>query len=186
MAFTRKMLKALGLNEDQVESVMDEHVSVIEGLKAYKADAEQLPALRDQLKKAEDEIKSIKEKGGDAAKVQAEFDAYKKQVEADKKAAASEHAIRDVIKEAGIARESYINLVYRGLKHDDYDTDDSGKLTKASADKLKQLLAGDDYKDFRGTVSRKGTEPTTPPAGGSGSDTPKSLIEALNEHYSKE
>ena len=46
MAFTRKMLKALGIEEDKIDQIMDAHVEVVDALKAdrdtYKADAEKL------------------------------------------------------------------------------------------------------------------------------------------------
>ena len=38
MAFTRKFLKALGLNDEQVDSVIEAHAEGIDALKATNAD----------------------------------------------------------------------------------------------------------------------------------------------------
>ena len=61
MAFTRKFLKALGLTEEQVDSVVEAHTETVDGLKSqmagYKADAEK---LEDVQKKLDD----LKAKGG--------------------------------------------------------------------------------------------------------------------------
>ena len=53
MALTRKALKAMGLTEEQVDSIIEAHTETVDGLKeqikTYKADAEQLPAVRKEL-----------------------------------------------------------------------------------------------------------------------------------------
>ena len=53
MAFTRKMLKAMGIEDEKIEQIMDAHVEVTEALKAdrdrYKADAEKLPNVQKEL-----------------------------------------------------------------------------------------------------------------------------------------
>ena len=45
MAFTRSFLKATGLNDEQISSIMEEHVAVVDGLKkerdAYARKAEE-------------------------------------------------------------------------------------------------------------------------------------------------
>lgn len=61
MAFTRKFLKALGLTEEQVDSVVEAHTETVDGLKSqmagYKADAEKLEGVQSEL----DDLKA---KGG--------------------------------------------------------------------------------------------------------------------------
>ena len=49
MALTRKALKAMGLTEEQVDSIIEAHTETVDALKsmvnAYKADAEKLPGV---------------------------------------------------------------------------------------------------------------------------------------------
>ena len=63
MAFTRALLKTLGLSEDQVQSVIDAHLEVVNPLKEerdrLKVDAEKLPSITKQR----DEYKAIVDKG---------------------------------------------------------------------------------------------------------------------------
>ena len=61
MSFTRAFLKANGLNDDQITSVMEEHTAIVDRIKnelnGYKADAEKLPQVQkelDDLKNGED------------------------------------------------------------------------------------------------------------------------------------
>ena len=53
MAFTRTFLKALGLTEEQVDSVVEAHTETVDGLKSqmagYKADAEKLEGVQKEL-----------------------------------------------------------------------------------------------------------------------------------------
>ena len=60
MAFTRKMLKALGIEDDKIEQIIEAHTEVTDALKAdrdkYKEDAEQLPHVQDELDKLKEKV----------------------------------------------------------------------------------------------------------------------------------
>lgn len=53
MALTKKFLENMGLNEEQIEAIMEGHTATVEGLKAdgarYKADAEKLADVQEEL-----------------------------------------------------------------------------------------------------------------------------------------
>ena len=53
MALTRKALKAMGLTEEQVDSIIEAHTETIDGLKdqikTYRADAERLESVQKEL-----------------------------------------------------------------------------------------------------------------------------------------
>lgn len=63
MALTRKALKAMGLTEEQVDSIVEMHSETVDGLKAdvdrYKADAGKLADVQRQL----DDLKATAETG---------------------------------------------------------------------------------------------------------------------------
>ena len=60
MALTRKMLKAMGIEDEKIDQIIEEHVESIDGLKAerdrYKAGAEEAEGLRKQLEEAKAEL----------------------------------------------------------------------------------------------------------------------------------
>ena len=53
MAVTRSFLKGMGLTDEQVSAIIEEHTNTVNGLKeardTYKADAEKLTAVQKQL-----------------------------------------------------------------------------------------------------------------------------------------
>ena len=53
MALTRKLLKGMGLTDEQVDTIIEAHTDTVDGLKAdvskYKSDAEKLPGVQKQL-----------------------------------------------------------------------------------------------------------------------------------------
>lgn len=53
MALSRKSLKAMGLTDEQVDSIIEMHAETVDGLKEeihkYKADAEKLPGVQKEL-----------------------------------------------------------------------------------------------------------------------------------------
>ena len=65
MALTRKSLKAMGLTDEQVESIIEMHTETTDGLKAdvskYKTDAEKLAEVQKELE-------ALKAKGDDGYK----------------------------------------------------------------------------------------------------------------------
>ena len=56
MALTRKMLKAMGIEDEKIDQIIEEHVESIDGLKAerdrYKEGADEAEGLRKQLEEA--------------------------------------------------------------------------------------------------------------------------------------
>ena len=75
MALTRKLLKGMGLTDEQVDTIIEAHTDTVDGLKAdvdkYKADAEKLPGVQKQL----DDLKAAGD-GGYKEKYDNSVDAY--------------------------------------------------------------------------------------------------------------
>ena len=67
MALTRKLLKGMGLTEEQVDTIIDAHTETVDGLKEdlkqAKKDAEEADDLRKQLKTAQEDLKAAEELG---------------------------------------------------------------------------------------------------------------------------
>lgn len=160
MALTRKYLKALGLTDEQVESIIDAHGETVEALKgerdAAKAEAEKVAGLQKQLDDA-----TLKLAGaGDAAKVQAEFDAYKASVIAEKENASKAEAVKAALKAAGVQREEFIGLLARQIDLGSLQVAD-GKITDTTQiDALKNA-----YPACFGSINTQGVQSPNPPAG---------------------
>jgi hypothetical protein len=170
MAITRKLLKGMGLTEEQQDTIIEAHAETVTGLKAdidrYKADAEKLPAVQKEL----DEIKG---KGDDGYKEKYEaehkaFEDYKTSVAAEKATAAKEKALETALKKVGIA-DKRLQSVARLCKGDGLldklELDEKGAI-KDSA-KLETSLK-ESYSDYIVTTSTKGANTSNPPAGNGG------------------
>lgn len=163
MALTRKMLKAMGIEDEKIDQIIEAHTETVEGLKeqvsAYKADAEKLPGVQKEL----DDLKKEGGDGGYKAKYEKEhndFADYKAGIAAKESAAAKEKAARAYFAGKGIPAES-MALVIRGAKAEiDALNLDGDKIKDTAA--LDSLLAGD-YKGLIGKETRQGTDTKTPP-----------------------
>lgn len=180
MALTRKYLKSIGLNEDQIEGVIEEHTSVTndlkETIKTLQADADKLPTVQKEL----DDLKAAGD-GGYKEKYEAEakaFKEYKRQVEAEKTAARDDADVLALCKEAGIARESSLRLIAKDFDRSKIKRGEDGKIT--NHDDLVNSIKTD-YADFVGTPGNHGTPPTTPPTGGNGTGKTKEEIYAIKD-----
>lgn len=104
MAVTRKMLKGMGLTDEQIDTIIEAHTETVDGLKTqidtYKADAQKLPGVQEEL----DELKQAQD-GGYKEKYEkehADFDKYKKDVQAKEIAATTERLFRAELTAVGI------------------------------------------------------------------------------------
>jgi len=176
MALTRKFLKAMGLTDEQVESVIEAHTETVNGLTAdrdkYKTDAEKLPGVQKQL----DDLKAEGDGG------------YKKKYEdlvaensAKETRKAKETAFRNLLKSAGVS-EKYIDRVVEFTKIDDLELD--GDKVKDEAARIEAVKK--DWPEFISTTTSTGANTSTPPANNTTPEEPKSLADALRDRYRKD
>lgn len=170
MAITRKLLKGMGLTEEQQDTIIEAHTDTVNGLKAdvdrYKADAEKLPGVQKEL----DDLKG---KGDDGYKDKYEsehkaFEEYKKTVDAEKTSAAKEKAVEAVLKKIGVSEkrlQSVAKLAKADGLLDALELDDDGAVKEA--DKLEKSLK-DSYSDYIVTTSTQGANTANPPANSGG------------------
>ena len=172
MAFTRSFLKATGLTDEQISAVMEEHVAVTNGLKQerdnYKADAEKLPDLQKKLQEAETK-EDFKQKYESEHKA---FEDFKTKTENDAKAAEVRAAYRKLLIDEKIG-ESKLDKIIKVTDFTNMKLDKDGKLENESD--LRKAI-GDDWGEFKTTVSTKGAKVSTPPAGGNGKLTKEDIL----------
>ena len=165
MALTRKFLDGMGLEEKQVESIIEANAASIEGIKAdrdkYKELAEKVPDLQKQL----EEAKSASKSGGEWEKkyndVQKAFDDFKKTIATEKADAEKAKAYRGMLAKAGID-PSVIDDIMAVTKLDGVEMED-GNL-KGAEDLEK--AAKEKWSRFVVKKVTKSEPPATPPKGG--------------------
>lgn len=160
MALTRKALKAMGLTDEQVDSVIEMHTETVDGLKGQITQKDQTIA---SLTKERDDFKSASEKSiEDDDKYKAlkkEYDDYKKGIEEGQTKAKVEAAYKELLKGAGIS-EKYIEKIIKVTDLSKAKLDKDGKLEKA--DELTKA-AKEEWPEFVGKDGVKGAETANPP-----------------------
>ena len=167
MSLTRKMLKALGLEDDKIEQIIEAHTETVDALKQErdqaKTDTESLATVTKERDKLQSKITDLEAKAPDAAKVQAEFDAYKAQVDGEKANVQKATLFQQALVAAGVRIESAQKALLKTVDLSTVKLTADGKLDGVDA-----LIAPlkTDYSDFFSTTQTDGVPATNPPTGG--------------------
>ena len=186
MALTRKFLKAMGIEEEKIEQIIEAHGETVDALKEerdnYKADAEKLADVQKKLTKAEE---TIAKKGDgetvlkeDFDKLKDEYDKYKAGIDAEKLHTAKETAFRELLKTAGVS-EKRIASVLKVTDIDGVEIDKDGKIKDAEkhTEDVKK-----EWADFIETTTTQGAKTANPPANnGKGTGKTKEEILAIKD-----
>ena len=185
MALTRKMLKAMGIEEEKIDQIIEAHAETTDALKAerdeYKADAEKLADVQKELDKAkkaakDDGEETVLKSEYDALKT--EYDKYKGEITAEKERNAKETAYRELLKAAGVS-EKRISAVVKVTDIDGIELDKDGKIK--DADKRAESVKAE-WADFIETTTTKGANTANPPANnGKGNGKTKEEIMAIKD-----
>lgn len=178
MALTRKFLKALGLEDDKIEQIIEEHTTIADRMNAeiekYKADAEVLPRVQRELEKAQADLEAGKKDSWKVKyeAVKEEFEGYKSEQTKKETRAAKEAAYRALLKQAGVS-EKRLESVLKVSDVDSVELDEKGTIK--GADKLTESIKSE-WADFIGTTSIQGAQTATPPASTGGNGMTKADI----------
>ncbi len=185
MAITHKFLKALGISEDASEEIISAHRETVDSIKAERDEllarantVDTLTAERDKLKH---DLEETMAHAGDAGKVQAEFDAYKAQIETEKSNSAKLKLIRTALEKAG-ANPAAIDLMMNAVALDKVEMNgDTLKDEDSVVNPIKESHAA-----LFGTPIQKGAPDVNPMSGGRNAATALSLKDALHQKYDKQ
>ena len=180
MSLTRKMLKAMGIEEEKIDQIIEAHSETVDSLKAdrdsYKEDAE-------KLKDVQKELDDLKAKGDDGWKekhdrLKDEFDKYKTDVQAKETKAAKEAAYRAILKDANLSEKG----IEKAVKYADWDKIELGEdgNLKGANDHIK--AAREEWAEYVTTTTTTGAKTSTPPANNGGTKLTKAEIYARDEH----
>lgn len=167
---TRKSLKAMGLTDEQVDSIVEMHTETVDGLKDKIKSAEEKASKLDDVQKELDDLKAksgedFKEKYN---KEHADFEAYKKSVTEKETRAAKESAVKAYFEAKGITGTN-LAIAMRGAKDEIGAVELDGDKIK-NTDALDSLINGE-YKGLVVTTAVKGAPTATPPANTGGKMT---------------
>lgn len=182
MALTRKFLKALEIEGDKADQIIEAHTETVDGLKASldaaEASANKLPEIQKQLEAAQAELESAKK---DSYKVKYEaikedFEAYKREQAGKEARAAKESAYLALLKSAGIS-EKRIDSVLRVSDVDGVELTEKGEIADAK-DRLKSIK--EEWADFIETTQTRGADTPNPPANTGGGRTKEEIMNIAN------
>lgn len=144
MALTRKLLKGMGLTDEQVESVIEAHTDVVDGLKDELANSKK---SAEKLAEVEKELNDLKAKGDDGYKEKYEkehsdFETYKAEIAEKKTQAQKADIFRKLLEKANISKAHIDTLIdtktaeklINGLEIKDGKAVDEDKVSKAISD----------------------------------------------------
>ena len=166
MSLTRKMLKAMGIEDEKIDQIIEAHSETVDSLKAdrdsYKEDAE-------KLKDVQKELDDLKAKGDDGWKekhdrLKEEFDQYKNDVQEKETKAAKEAAYRAILKDANLS-EKGIEKAIKYAEWDKIELGEDGKL-KGANDHIKAVR--EEWAEYVTTTTTTGAKTSTPPVNNGG------------------
>lgn len=203
---TRKMLKAMGIEEDVIEQIIEAHTETVEALKeqrdGYKSEADKAKGLSNELEKTQKQLKELLEddsqdelrkQNDEQAKeieklrkvnesLQSEFDAYKTDAEAKETQRRKSDAYKQLLEKAGIAPK-YAGKVLKVTSLDGIELDEDGSV-KGEDEAIEGIKS--EWSEFIAKKETKGANPENPPTQGKTvqgvSDRAKRII---TEHYEK-
>lgn len=175
MALTRKSLKAMGLTDEQVDSIVEMHAETVDALKDKLKAAEDKASKLDGVQK---ELDDLKASNGDDYKAKYEkehkdFESYKKDVAAKETKAAKEAAVRAYFESKNITGAN-LSIAMRGARDEIAGVELDGTTIKDTS-ALDALVSG----EFAGlvvTTTKQGAATATPPANTGGSKMTKADV----------
>lgn len=153
MSLTRKALKAMGLTDEQIDSVIEMHTDTVSGLKdkleaaeSNSKDVEKLTAevekYKNELEKANKSIVESEKYKEQYENTKSEYEKYKGEIAAKETKTAKEKAVREYFKSKGI-NDDNMSIAMRGIKSeiDAAELDEKGKIKDIKV--FDELIKGD-------------------------------------------
>lgn len=179
MALTRKLLKNLGLTEEQVEAIIEAHLDSINVVKddsenskaeaeKYKADAERLASVQkelDDLKAAIAEEKKANE-GKDYDALKSEFDAYKAEQEGKELSARKSAAYRALLSSMNMSEKG----ISKASKYFDLSRIELTKEGKIKDEDSIRTATAEEWGEYLPEIAEVKNDVPTPPANTGGGD----------------
>ena len=186
MALTRKMLKAMSIEDDKIEQIIEAHTETVSAVKAERDDFKVKAEKFDDVQRELDNIKKQGENDPFKVKYEAlkeEFDNYKKEVTAKETTATKTAAYKALLKEAGISDKRIDAVIKVSGETIEKIVIKDGEIENKT-DLIKSVQA--DWSDFIVTTETRGASTATPPKGMTGTSAKtKEEILAIKDGYAR-
>lgn len=152
MALTRKMLKAMGIEEEKIEQIIDAHSETVDALKSENT------TLEEKANNVQKELDTLKSSKGEDWKekydnVKREFDDYKTAQSERETLSKKKSEYKKIIEQTGIKSEKLVNLIMNAVDFSKVELDgESLKNAEALTESIKN-----DYSDFVTSTTVTGT-----------------------------
>lgn len=179
---TRRMLKAMGIEEEKIDQIIEAHSETVDALKGeikeYKESADKLKETEDELAKVK---KTLEESKDDSYKtkyeaVKTEYDKFKSDLKAEESKRAKESAYKNLLKDVGIS-EKHLDKILKLADLKDVTLED-GNIK--DADKIKDGIKKE-WSEFIVSNSSTGARTPAPPAGSGSTAMTKEQIVAIKD-----
>lgn len=178
MSLTRKMLKGMGLTEEQADTIIEAHTEATDALKDKLKVAEDKVSDYDAIQK---KLEAYEAKGNDGyeekfKKLQKDFDDYKADITAKETKAAKENAVKAFFESKNITGAN-LSIAMRGARDEiaEIELDENGKIKDGK--KLDDLVKGE-FASLVVKASTRGAQTSVPPSttGGGGKMTKDEIL----------
>lgn len=177
MALTRKMLKAMGIEDEKIDQIIEAHSETVDALKEdrdkYKKEAEKLPAVQselDKLKAANTGDNSFEAKYN---ALKTEYDGYKAKQAEKETTANKDKAYRKLLADAGVSAKR-VDAIMRVTDLASLKLAKDGTLE--DADKALESIKKE-WADFIVKEGEKGADTETPPKNTGGKMTKDDILQ---------
>lgn len=165
MALTRNMLKGMELTDEQVSTIINEHVATVDALKEQLKEAngkvEKLTKDTELLGDIQEELNEYKS-GDWQTKYEAEhtaFEAYKKDVNAKETTSKLQSAYRKLLREANVG-EKHIDSIIKVTDFSNIKLDKEGNIV--DSDKVSESITSE-WSGFITSTKTEGATVANPP-----------------------
>lgn len=171
MSFTRAFLKSVGLSDEQISAVIEEHAAVVDTLKQKRDEAKaEADALKQEVEKTSDlqtQLDELKKSDYKSKYEQehADFEAYKADVTKKAETDKLREAYRKLLTDEKINDKRH-DVILKVTDFSSMKLDKDGNLQ--DADTLRKNI-NDTWSDFKVSTKQRGSHSETPPKEQSGS-----------------
>lgn len=190
MALTRKMLSAMGIDDEKQDEIINAHIEVVNALKEerdnYKSDSKKAEKLQKELDDLQESMKNgerspykvkYEAKVEEYDNLKKEYDDYKNSVSAKELEVKKSSAYKELLKGAGVS-EKRIDSIIKITDLNKVELDDEGNLK--DAENLTNNIKSE-WADFIVTESKQGASVSNPPSNTGGTKKSKEEIMAIKD-----
>ena len=175
MAFTRKMLKAMSIDDEKIDQIIEAHLETLNSIKDERDSyTEKMADLQKELKELKDNAKDESKNPGKAKfdELKDEYEQYKQDEAVKETKRTKENAYKQLLKECNVS-DKRISSVLRVSDLESIELGEDGKIV--NADELKKSIKKE-WSDFIYSESEKGAETATPPTNTGGKKSKEEIM----------